>query len=373
MEALPPIPTPLHQRWREFRIQVLPVIVFLITAVTIVYMWRTYVHSSDVVGAVQTNTVSITTTTEGRLADLLVDEFDTVAKGQPIGQIIPFDPEVTAAALAAIAAEFKMQQARMDLDKFRNQDSLLRMRLSLLTEQVGLDLAQIHFKQARSELQRAQSLREQQLIGDGLPLIGNASRFDFGLDVARRDYDMLQAEINSRSNTVAQLQKETELMASSPMVKLQTADPVIEEVIRSKQEELRLLNQAVILKSPIDGIVSAIYKRPGEKLIRGNVIATISALKSDRIIGYLRQPIEMLPTTNDTVLVSTRAHRRQVGKGQIIRIGVQLEHINPLLLSPDASKIEMGLPFLVSLPDNMRLIPGEFVDLSIRYDTARQK
>ncbi|MBN2508259.1 MAG: hypothetical protein JXQ71_16390 [Verrucomicrobia bacterium] len=367
MDPLPPIPTPLPQRWREFRIQVLPIIVFLMTVGTIVYLWRTYLHTSDVVGAVQTNTVNITSTTEGRLTDLIVDEFDPVAKGQPIGQIVIIDPELTAASLAAIAAELKMEQARMELDKFRNQDSLIRMRLNLVAEQVAFELAQIRLKQAGGELQRAILLREQGFIGDGMTLNRDASRFDFGLEVVRRDYDLLQSEIVTRSNTIAQLRKDIDQMAASPMVKLPPSDPTIEEVIRAKQEELRLLNQPIVLKAPIDGIVAAVFRRSGEKVVRGEIIATISASKSSRIVGYLRQPINQIPTTNDTVTVITRAHRRQIGQGQILKVGVQLEQINPLLLSADATRMELGLPFFVSLPERMRLVPGEFVDLRINY------
>jgi len=97
-----------------------------------VFLWRNYVHTSNSVGAVQTNTITIITTTEGRLTELIVDEFDAVVKGQPIGQIVVIDPELDRRFLTAIAAELKMEQARMELDKFRNQDSLLRMRLDLM-------------------------------------------------------------------------------------------------------------------------------------------------------------------------------------------------------------------------------------------------
>ena len=71
--------------------------------------------------------------------------------------------------------------------------------------------------------------------------------------------------------------------------------------------------------------------------------------------------------TNDNVKVITRAQRRQVGTGQIIRVGTALENIEPLLLSKDATVVELGLPFLVSIPEGMQLTPGEFVDLSIEY------
>ena len=53
MDSLPPIPTPAAQRWREFRIQILPVIVFVCTMVAIALMWRSFVQASRVVGEVE--------------------------------------------------------------------------------------------------------------------------------------------------------------------------------------------------------------------------------------------------------------------------------------------------------------------------------
>jgi hypothetical protein len=113
--------------------------------------------------------------------------------------------------------------------------------------------------------------------------------------------------------------------------------------------------------------VSAISKRPGEKVIRGEAILTITAPNSDRIVGYMRQPLGAIPTTNDTVQVRTRTLRRQVAEATIVRVGTQMEPIDPALLSADATRREVGLPFLINIPEGMHLVPGEFVDIAIRY------
>ena len=98
--------------------------------------------------------------------------------------------------------------------------------------------------------------------------------------------------------------------------------------------------------------------------MRGEPLVTISVPTSDRIIGYLRQPLGAVPTTNDTVTVRTRTVKHQIGSGQILRVGAQLERINPALTA-DPARIELGLPFLITLPPGFNLVPGEFVDLSI--------
>jgi hypothetical protein len=117
----------------------------------------------------------------------------------------------------------------------------------------------------------------------------------------------------------------------------------------------------------MDGVVTMLYKRAGEKVVRGDVIATISAPSATRIIGYLRQPVGTVPTTNDTVTVRTRAPKRQTASAQILRVGAQMEPINPVLVSTDPNHIEYGLPILIKMPPGLQLVPGEVVDLSIQY------
>ena len=70
---------------------------------------------------------------------------------------------------------------------------------------------------------------------------------------------------------------------------------------------------------------------------------------------------------DDDLWFRTRTQRRQVGEGQILKVGAQFEVINPALISVDSNRVEMGLPVLISLPKGMTVSPGEFVDLSIRY------
>jgi hypothetical protein len=101
-------------------------------------------------------------------------------------------------------------------------------------------------------------------------------------------------------------------------------------------------------------------------VVRGEAVAIITAASSARIVGYLRQPLGEMPTTNDTVTVRTLDQRRFIGQGQIVRVGAHMEPISPALLS-DPTRVQLGLPILVSVPEGMPLVPGEVVDLSINF------
>jgi len=50
MDKLPPIPTPASQRWREFRKQVLPTIIFVGVALSVAFLWKSLVAPTGMVG-----------------------------------------------------------------------------------------------------------------------------------------------------------------------------------------------------------------------------------------------------------------------------------------------------------------------------------
>jgi hypothetical protein len=72
------------------------------------------------------------------------------------------------------------------------------------------------------------------------------------------------------------------------------------------------------------------------------------------------------PIVGSKVEVRSRGPRREVGLGSILEVGTQLEAITPALLGPiKFANAELGLPVSISLPANLRIRPGELVDLTL--------
>lgn len=107
MDSLPPIPTPTAQRWREFRIQILPLVIFVITLVAIAMMWRNFVQPSGIVSqaeAIQANVISLS---DGVITDLMIERFQVVTNGQLLGTVRTTDPEMLKASLASLQSDLK--------------------------------------------------------------------------------------------------------------------------------------------------------------------------------------------------------------------------------------------------------------------------
>lgn len=370
MESLPPIPTPTRLILRELRIRLLPVVFFACVVAAVVYIWRGHVHPITVVGQVETNAATVISIQDGTLVELTVDLLDRVCKDQVIGRVMVTDPDVAQAALEAIAWDLRVTKARMDLDKVRNLDSYSRLRLDLLTEEAALALAQVRLPQAEAEYERSRQLFEKGLIPAGMGL-GPGQGTVLGVEVAKRDVESLKAEIAHRTRNIEQLKAQLALMEAAGATNVPPLDPVIEQAIQAHQEQLTLQTKPLNLKAPADGVVSAIFKRPGEKVIRGTPILMVSPLVGERIVAHLRQPLGRLPTTNDMVRIRTRGTPRQTAAAPILKVGTQLEPIDPYLLSPDGTRHELGLPLLVMIPPGIQLRPGEYVDLSIEYASKK--
>lgn len=83
MESLPHIPTPPAQRWREFRVQCLPLIVLAGTIAASVLMWRDFVHPSEAVGELETVKAKVISPHEGVVATTPAKEPDPSLEPQP--------------------------------------------------------------------------------------------------------------------------------------------------------------------------------------------------------------------------------------------------------------------------------------------------
>lgn len=122
----------------------------------------------------------------------------------------------------------------------------------------------------------------------------------------------------------------------------------------------------IILRAPMDGVVTAIHNHPGEAVIAGSAIVSIATLHPVRIVGYMRSPNLDAAKVGMKVQVRTRDLKRAVGRAEVLEVGTQLETVPPALASPiKLANLEFGLPVDISLPPNLAIRPGELVDVML--------
>ncbi len=365
MNPLPVIPTPPSQRWREFRIRVIPFLVFAGVFAALTVTWRDNVAPPVLVGQVEPITAYVTSPKSGTVAQLNLNRLQQVKAADAVGQIITTDPQILASSLAVIQSEIQLLRVNLQpvIDQQRYAMNYDRIRLDWLSQRVDLATARVKLQLAENDLRRTTELFRDNIVSEKV------------FDQMKSARDKLQTEVEERSKLVAELEEnlqslriredpgESSQKPPGPREVLQASIAVQESKLRLTEAELR----PVTLRAPMDGMVSVINHRSGEAIIAGEAVVTLTALSSNRIIGYLRQPITVEPVVGMPVEVRARSLNRRIARGEILQVGTQLELVDPVLLPPSSFRTPiLGLPLVIRLPPELKLVPGEIVDLAIK-------
>ncbi len=349
---LPPIPTPFSQVLREFRIQVLPFIVFAGTVIAIVLLWRNTVQPVGIVGFVDTNQVYVTSLQDGLVSELFVERFQEVKKDQNVCVVVNTDPELVTALIQKAKADLKVVLERSIVDIGRGRQQFQQLAGDLFVEKIRQTGRAPQLLLAESNLVAADELFKK----------GVGTKLAYEAALAQRD--ALEKEIAARDVYIRELGTNLASLAISD----EPLKAAVLAAIQAQETELTLSLKPAVLKAPIDGLVAMIHHQAGEKIRRGDPIVTIASPNATNVIGYVRQPIQRRPRPGDRVRVTTRSNPRRSGTSQIFKVGAQLEPINQSLLSADNRRFEVGLPIVVALSpeliDQLNLMPGEYVDIA---------
>jgi len=363
-DRLPSIPTPPAQRWRLARQQYLPGATFLVAFLAAATLWTQWVAPPTMVGEAETIRTEVRSVQPGTLAQLDVDLLQPVSAGQTLGYVFVSRPEVLEASLALIRAEIELMRATLDPVTGQQRTALdfERLQLDWMGKRVELASLQGELHQSESTLSRSTRLHQAKLITDE----------DY--DLVRNARDTLAAQVRAQSELIGRL--EPSINYFNGLGKSTGADATLglQAAIKHKTEELRLVEAelwAVPLIAPIDGVITQILRRSGEAVGTAEPILQISATHSERITGFLRQPVSIEPKPGMIVEVRTRGQQRQIGTAQITQVGQLLEPISPSILAMmrlpvSAIPTEFGVRVLVSAPVGLSLRPGEPVDLILR-------
>ncbi len=360
MDKFSPIPVPRAHRWREFRIKRLPAVIFFAAFVAVIFVWKEHVSAPSFVGEVETVRANVISTVPGLIVELTVDRFDKVSKGQIIGRIFPADPELLKASLAAIEIDLKTLQARVDLDQNRNEVNYEQVRLAWLGQRVELATAKVNLEFAESEFRRQSTLHREKIVSD--------SEFE----LAKNLRDARQEEVAEKSKVVSAMESRLKELSKADNSNGSRTNNLLGQAIAAQEARFLLTEGPVALKSPIDGVVSAIEHRVGEKIMAGLPIVSVTSSGASRILAFARQPLQLVPKVGDRVQVRTRSSPRKIALASVLHVGSGIEQ---MVLSTSNSKndysslignpLERGLAFSVNLPEGLAVYPGETVDLLI--------
>ena len=177
-----------------------------------------------------------------------------------------------------------------------------------------------------------------------------------GQIVARLDVSAAEAELQRLQHDLDRLRPQPSTAAAAT-----TATPATAE-LETRIIGLRRRIDARDIKSPINGTVMAIFKRPGESAVLGKPILTIAADRGEFIVGYLREGQTARAAPGMQVTIRARGRGAQTLTSYVQSVAPQVEPLPERHLRKLAVP-EWALPVQVAMPPETDLRPGEVVDL----------
>lgn len=358
MKNLPPIPVPWRERWRTFRMRLLPALVFAAAMVVFVQLWREHVAPAAMLGEVVIERALLASPADGLVRDLQVRPFDSVRAGDYLGELTTTTPGLAERTLAVLAAE--IAQTRVGLDpvanQHRNRLNYEGLRLDALMQRVNLAIARVNLAQAERDHERVTRLYERGIAPeDAYEEVGARKR---ALAAEVRSLGEVTETLEARLADHDALLDAHEAQASRHLA---AAVALLEERVALAEAEMA----PIPLVAPRDGVVGAIERGDGEYLLAGEPILYINVPEASRIVAYVRPRAGVDPEVGSLVEVRKRDRSGGIGIAEVLGLGA---HLEPAALTLNvAMRVDTDggrmLPVLVSMPPDLSLRPGEIVDL----------
>jgi len=375
------IAVPFGQQLRRARYRLLPLLIFGLAVAGTIFLWGRQNATPNAVGAVDAVRYDVTSEIDGWLVwddANTIELFETVVAGQPVARLderptlhllASLKAELAAARMEVVAAE---ADAKLD-DTIRIQDRVVEsrrlaldiesIRLTVLDHKTELESERIHLQRRSEQVEVAKKLLER----------GAATELEFletklERDVVAEHIKGLESLVAEAESQFKAAQERAKGLPEAARADLDAITAPLREAAAVKEalvKELEARVKALVIRAPSAGQVTAIWRRPGQSVRRGEFIVTIADPTARRIVSYLRADQRIDPKPGMTVVVRSRIDPSKAHRAQVSEVGTQFELI-PLQHLRNPAFPEWGLPVGIELPAGSLLRPGEIVDLAVR-------
>lgn len=352
-----PIPVPFKQRLKELRVKALPLFVFIIAGLTVSQLWTDKVRSPGLIGEVVAGQSTVASPKSGFLINFYYDRFDMVQQGELMGQIMQTDSLVLNARLDLVRAEIDYLRESLDpiIDEQRNILNFEDLKLEQIQTRITLAKTELQKQQVAANFNRVADLYERNLVSDQ-----EFETLQTELNVLTMQADEMRELISYLSIRIAEIEE------MSGFRNRADRDPVLAAIkVQEQRMEAILAESAPVpLYAPISGVISQVWHRQGEFVAEGTSILHIESKEPAYVIGYVRQPISILPYAGMDVQVRTRKPGREFFYSTIEQVGGHIRLIDENLQRPGAF-FESGLPVKIHIHNHEQILltPGEIVDV----------
>ena len=384
MTDLTPIPTPWRRRLVILRLRLLPLLGFFCCVLIVAGIWHRKLGVSAGVGEVLPTEYDAIAALDRRLVDLpgpaKIKLFQAVEKGAVVARLDDQKTlqaiEVAQLEVTRLAKEVDALVEQQKLDGYDRLDVVQRIRERRMREIRPLDL-RMQVLQNRIQLRADQELRgaqqeEYDLTHEALDegavaelalirikgeLAATEARIANSLEFEKELRDQL-SEANEAKTRLADEILEIDVALHALVAPIQAAIEKQQAVVTQLELELEDLD----IRSPIDGVITAIHKRASQFVLPGDPIVTVTGTDSEWIVFYIRDGMDVDPQINQPVRVRPRQKGAEFVDSVIAEIGPRHQAV-PIEMLSDPTVPEWAHPIFIRRPADLPLRPGERVDV----------
>jgi len=362
------VPTPFRRRMRIFATRLLPPAMWGIAVVVLLALARGQIHTIDAVGVVEEQQVTILPQLDGVVREA-VKPFDSVHENDVV--VMLDDSQVQAQARVAQAQLVQLRaqlQATIAQEQRTNQDDLRRFevneetaRLDLMDRVVTQESDRVTLTRLAILMQRQERLLKQNA---GIPQEYDNIRLEHAA-LTKKIEENDKAIVSARKSLAeAQRRKEERVKEAGGEQRSDVLLP-IHEAIKVQEARIAELNQQarnLVLRAPMSGCVSGLDLKPGQAVLRGQQLLTITDPAATEVVGWIDESIAYGVRENMDVELVTRRFPREVVRAKVVKVGTRIDRF-PLRLRPNPNLPAYGLSFLVRGRDFSSFYPGEVLDV----------
>ena len=369
-----------RKRYGRVNMRFLPIVVWLVSVACVVVVFRARTQSYQIIGFAQQQVRLISPTVTGRLNKLNATLHQSVSKGDLLASL---DDSQLRIAVEAASAEIKRLRGELtatedqllveainaeteaEIERRRFEMDVERHRLDMLELKTTLEPLLIMLKDLELEI-----AIEKELFDKG------AVTTDYAIKKAQVNYDALASQVKETRNMLSEAGKalENAQIRQSKINEHKTAHYSVDkallpikEAINAQEkvvEDLQYQRKALTLLAPADGIVSGIFHMPGETILPGEAIVTLTELSSKGIVGYLDDKQAEIVKAGDTVALIRHGLSPRIQETKVISIGPGVEEM-PIRYWRIPDVPEWGRQILITIPDGFETLPGQAVGIKV--------
>lgn len=322
-------------------------------------------------GEVERRQVMIAAPEAGLVVEMAVEPGQRVRVGETIARLdtsaLDRELSIALADLERLTAEVPAQQLSFASDDQRasfrlsREAELAALEVSKLEEELGR--AQAELEQLDRQIARNEELLKQQLT---------TTR-------ALEELQLQRAAVAKRVEAHPQLIEAAKAHARAARLRLaqqgktQSADDgdrriaPMRAAIRAQEERVAQLQTRVTratIKAPVEGVVAAVSRRPGETAVQGEPLLTVLDQRGARVVAWVDEHRAERVALGERVRLRSRTSPPELRTGQVVSLGPAVVEA-PMRFSSIPGKPLFARPVYIAVDGAAAVLPGARYDVTL--------